>query len=215
LSDKEIDSVLKADPEDRFPVLIGILDNTLQNRSGNAWFNAARRYAQTVYAFLDMFQIDIPVKRDMPDNDNVMPGWFGSFRTSIEYYTAAYRFRNAAEGTQQILNLNERRRSEIHELLNKVRLIVEGMDLVGNKRDVIMKRISKLQQEVDTSKTTLQNGLETAAAMIRIGKPLVRYGERLIKAYAGASADNDRAALAKPTAQITGPSETADPIVGQ
>ena len=111
-------------------------------------------------------------------------------------------------GTQQILKLNERRRIEIHELLNKIRLVVEGMDISEDKRDSIMKRIAKLQQEVDLSKTTMQM-LSSCGWRNTHGRPLVRYAERLLRAYAGATEDNQRAALPKPIAQITGPSESA------
>jgi hypothetical protein len=64
-----------------------------------------------------------------------------------------------------------------------------------------------LQIEIDKSKTSMREGMDVVAALATAGKPLVRYAERLLRAYAGASANSQRSTLPAPLAvkRITGP----------
>jgi hypothetical protein len=142
----------------------------------------------------------------VPEPDSSFINWFPRFRVSVEYFTAAHRFRLMREDSGQIFNLNERRRKEIHVLLNKIRIVVDGMDILPEKRDAIVKRIAKLQAEVDKSKTNMREVVDVIATLAASGKPLVKYAGRLLRAYAGASVENQRPAIAAPLKRISGPS---------
>jgi hypothetical protein len=158
---------LPDDPELAFIELVDHLDKWLSEETRKASIGcnklslehnyiSERKYAETLRAFVDEHDLDVPFRRclrtDFPSEDD----WWARFSEDVAYSRSRYQFRHKL-GPRMLLGssvtLNADRRAQIHDLIAKIRKVVALLDVSEAKRDAIYSRIAALAKEVDQSKT--------------------------------------------------------------
>lgn len=117
-----------------------------------------REYVNHILAFINVVKMDIPVDRDPPYQDSEFWAWYNRFQKEIDYRIVVIRLahaRGAGSGVTTAIYLSEDYRTEIHNLLGRVRKVVNRVDLPDAKKNDIYDKINALQSEVDRSKTRL------------------------------------------------------------
>ncbi len=221
LSTDDYDS-LPDDPHLGFAILIDLLNTSLDDndRGDGPSTQLARTYAETVVAYIDEHDLAdefTRIDRNIPYSQDDFWVWWREFRGALSYQQARIRLRYRKGGGLTVV-LSADHRKEIHELLNKVRIVVGKLDVHQEKRDAILSRLNRLAVEVDKSRTSMEAFF--AATLATAGtagqaaeklKPVVDLLERIKKVFFDAKAQDLPPQLPAPEErkQIEGPKGTA------
>lgn len=213
ITDKDL-ATLPGDPEQAFIRLVDLLNDRLARLDGDDWRDAASQYAQAALAFIDETGLEIEVDRRYVYSSFADEGfgeWFERFRNTINYYKNRYLFRHGPVNWQSrstTVILDDELRSEIHNLLGKMRKAVAQLDISEAKRDAIYAKIAKLAAEVDRSRTRLDaftdfllevgEGFGNAAEK---AEPFVKMVERLTTAFSRAKRQTEQMLLNPPASE--------------
>src|SRR5215472_2394761 len=196
---------LPDDPELAFVELVDYLDEWLRKSANSQNFDAEQKYADTLRAFADEYELDVPFRTyPIPGQED----WWRLFSSDVNYTQNRYRFRHKL-GTRMLpgssVTLNAERRAEIHSLIAKIRKVVAVLDVSEDKRDRIYSRIAALAKEVDQSKTfygTLMGLiLETSGTLGEAAErldPLARLIRRLTSIVADQKTADEQLKLSAP-----------------
>jgi len=208
---------LPDDPELAFIELVDYLDDWLRTRVNDQNFYSERKYADTLRAFVDEYDIDVPFRQYTSVNFDHEGDWWARFSADVNYAQSRFRFRHKL-GARMLpsssVTLNTERRAEIHSLIAKIRKVVAVLDVSEDKRDRIYSRIAALAKEVDQSKTfygTLMGLIvETSGALGAAAErldPLARLIRRITSIVADQKTADEQLKLAAPpeTKRIEGP----------
>jgi hypothetical protein len=227
ISDDDL-AKLPPSPEAAFARLVEILDSRLSLADKQSRPSRAQQYVQVLLAFIDEHDLEatmgVSISRNMPKWDSgSFEGWLNEFQNTIKYYQARCRFRSRNASTDAItIALNSDYRSEIHDLLNKIRKVVANLEISDRKRDAIYGRISALESEIDKSRTRIDalmalmlEASETTGEVAERLEPVVKLAERVRALFAKARAENEPPALPAPddpsqAKRIAGPAEAKD-----
>lgn len=202
ISDEELASLPQGN-EAAFVQLVDILNRELVNGDEEGWRFRAQQYVQVLLAFIDEHDLQagmgFSVDRDMPGADtNGFYDWFTTFRNTINYYQARYRFRQRVTvGDAITIRINADIRQEIHALLSKIRKVVANLQVSDRKRAAIYDKISKLAAEVDKDRTKIDLLMDfileasgVAGEAAENLEPVVKLAERLRDLFAKAQTEN-------------------------
>lgn len=221
LYDYEIDD-LPSEPESAFIRVIEILDEKLKGRINDDWLTHAKSYAYIALAFIDEHQLDIgiDIQRSVPTDEYSFRNWFDDFQNKLIYVKTRMGFRKKKIRKNDVpqistVALNLDRKSEIHQLLEKVRKVVANLDVSTAKREAIYDRINALSAEVDKERTRLDVAMdfileitETAGQAAENLEPIVKLAEKVRKVFGAARMEENPPALPPPEnspKQIEGP----------
>ena len=230
ISDDDLDD-LPPTPEAAFVRLVDILNERL-TADDEGWRFRAQQYVQVLLAFIDEHDLEremgLTLDRGLPSGEGAeFYDWFNTFRNTINYYQARYRFRHRnSYGDAITVALSSDFRRELHDLLNKIRKVVANLTVSDRKRDAIYKRIAALELEVDRSRTRLDavmafilEASETAGEVAENLQPVVNLAERVRDVFVRAKTDNEPLALpspegAKEAKRIAGPATPKARVAG-
>ena len=182
---------------------------------------AEKTYVANIKGYIDESSIDLDVGLYVDDED-VWESYFSQFHIKVEYFKARLRTRAKMvfmAKPSEIVRLSEDYREEIHNLMNRVRIIVHASDLEQPKKDAILQKVNELNNEVDQSTTKLGRFLalwrEVTNAVGEGAKnlePAVNILERVGGIFGKARAETDPAQLAAPETpkQLSGPAEEGE-----
>ncbi len=135
-------------------------DRDQQDMNGNyvGSYEPERSYMNAILAFIDEYSLDIDVP-DISEYDGEY--YFNEFlkaKSSIEYVVTRFslrkrRMQTGAAGT--LIAISSSYKSEIGNLLEKIRKIVNQEVTDIKKKDEIFVKIAALQSEVDREQTTI------------------------------------------------------------
>lgn len=200
LSNDDYDS-LPDDPHLGFAVLVDSLESYLveEERGEGPSTHLARKYVEAIQAYIDEHDLRDEFERiesSVPFSGEDFWVWWREFRAAVSYYQARIRYRYRKAGSLSVV-LSPDRRTEIHALLNKVRIIVGSLDVNEKKRDAILSRLNKLAAEVDKSRTNLEaffavtlDAAGTAGQAAEKLKPVLDVLERMKKIFFEAKAED-------------------------
>lgn len=117
-----------------------------------------REYANHVLAFVDVADLGIPVNKQPPLIDGEFWPWYHKFIQIVDYHTVKFRLAHArfyGKGMVSTFCLSDDYKTRIHNLLERVRKVVNQADFLDDKKDAIYKMIAELQAQVDRSGTLL------------------------------------------------------------
>lgn len=211
LTNRDYDS-LPTETDAAFAALVDLLNVQLRAAPDQAtWREAASEYVYVVTAFLDECDIESRlgrrVSRNIPDvRETEFGGWFQEFFQIVSYLRARHSFRRHFNSDpKETVALNGQYRNEIHGLLNKVRKVINNLDISEPKREAILQRVADLQAEVDKSRTRLRSLMDavlevsgTAGEAAERLKPVVKLMERVTKIFAQARTDETALLLSPP-----------------
>jgi len=200
-----------------FIELVDHLDEWLAARQNSNSWSAERTYAETLRAFADEHDLDVPFGRSHRTDFESEADWWTRFSEDVAYAKSRYQFRHKL-GSRTLLGssvtLNADRRAEIHALISKIRKVVAVLDVSEDKRNAIYSRLAALAKEVDQSKTffgTLMSLIlevsGTAGEASERLDPLARLIRRLTSVVADQKTADEQLKLSAPpeTKQIEGP----------
>ncbi|MEO1495262.1 MAG: hypothetical protein AAFV19_24225 [Pseudomonadota bacterium] len=153
-------------------------DNVDQNGNYVGSFEPERTYVTAIVAFLDEYSLEVDVEDTSGVADSEFEHHFRKFKSKILYITTRYSLRmnridSGAIGT--VIEIAKDYRSQIGELLGKIRKIVNQEFEPGRKRDLIFTKIAALQSEIDRDQTTIDAAFST---LIELGAAIGEAGER-------------------------------------
>jgi chorismate mutase len=217
---------LPEDPERAFVAFENLLSTRMkqldeQNRNSSEWH--AREYLNHIGAFVDEYELDVEFPRAAPwDTDEFWP-YFNDAKSNIDYSATRYRLRahrGAITGVVDRVYLSEDYRAEIHGHLDRIRKIVNSVEIEQRLRDNIFKYVNLLATEVDRSVsrlTALINASLEITDVVGQGaenlEPAVKIMERVHKIFGRARKENENRELPPPEKQplLTGPQRTEQP----
>ena len=128
-----------------------------QNGDYLGTYEPERSYVGHITAFIDEFNLEI----DVPDISSFIgheyKNQFNIFKSKIEYISVRFALRKSRmeQGTLgTLITFQQSYKSEIGELLETIRKIVNQQIQDVNKKDKIFTKIASLQSEVDRDQTT-------------------------------------------------------------
>jgi hypothetical protein len=169
-----------------------------------------RSVADHIFALIFALDLKIPIKMDRPSrpSDTEFADWFKWFLRDAHHYAVRARVAHQLGKPKDIvgaISFSPDYQEEIGQLLNRIRKIVNQADLSDNKKNVIFKRISSLQLEVDRSTTRfdaflsrwldLTNAIGEGAENL---EPAAKLMERILRVLGRAKADHDQLQLPPP-----------------
>jgi hypothetical protein len=225
ISDDEIDA-LSDDPETAFvqyEAIIRAAVRSANSQPGYQGFDVERDYVAHVLAFVDTRDLPLELPRNPPTDDQHFWDWYQNFLRAVDYFKVSARLRIAERKKEHVsvLRLSVDFKTQIGGHLTAIRKIVMEANISENKRDAILKRVSKLQWEVDRDRTRtdaamalwmdLTNAISKGAENL---DPAIDRLERIFKVFANAKDENEQQALMAPREMKrigapTGPQEPA------
>lgn len=176
-----------------------------------------REYSNHILAFIKIANLDIPVSGTPPYDDSNFWEWYHRFVQVIDYHIVEYRLahaRGTEAGITTAVHLSVNYKTQIHKLLDKIRKVVNAVDLADTKKNAIYDKIAALQSEVDRTKTRFDTFLSRWLDITNAAgegaenlEPVVKLLDRVIKIFGRAKADHDAGKLPAPeeTRKLPGP----------
>ena len=179
-----------------------------------------REYANHILAFIDVCNLEIPVIGQPPINTSDFWDWYNAFIQVIDIHTVKFRLAHARDAGSDIttaIYLSEDYKTEIHNLLGRVRKVVNAADLPDAKKDDIYDKINALQSEVDRSKTRLDAFLSRWLDVTNAAgegaenlEPVVKLLGHVMKVFGRAKTEHDVGKLPPPKVPQKLPSPATD-----
>lgn len=208
LTNEEI-ALLPQNPEMAFVELDNIArSKVLEKNVGRNDWQIERAYVNYIFAFVDENDVKIELNRNVPFDDGGFNDYYHEFLQNIEYYKARFVFSERKKinaGLVTEISLDNDSKGEIHNLLNRIRIIVSEMDLSDSKKDAVFSKISALALEIDKKLTrsdylfSLYLDITTFASEgAKNLDPVIDRVERVIKIFGRAKANQERGKLPAP-----------------
>jgi len=166
-------------------VLLPEQEKDMQQNTYNGDYHGSyapqRHYVSSVIAFLDEYELEIGediIDISKSDNNDFSKA-FSDFFGSINYARTRFKLRKEKIATGQVgtpVSISFDYKEEINKMLETIRKIVNQQIDDENKKDSIHKKLSALQLEVNSDKTTLDSLM---CKFIDISEAIGECGEKL------------------------------------
>lgn len=207
LSDEEIRE-LPEDPRLAFAQFVEIARQRRDKYAeGRSDWKAERTYVASVRAFAEVYDLALGVD-DPPGNDPNFATYFRSFEEKIDFEVLKYRIsgiRNVNVPSDFDVKLQKDHREEVHNLINKIRKIVNQADIDLRLKEGILSKLGSLSREIDKMRTSMNvltdAMLELTSATGQAAEnlePAVKVFERIAGVFGRAKKKQDIEKLAGP-----------------
>jgi hypothetical protein len=199
-------------PMDDSELAFVIYERSLRRRTRDATNEhdnyAEREYANKLIAFIELEGLDIPTNGGPPFDDRKFWDWYHRFVLTVDRFTAKIsvaRLRGIGPEVVTAVYLSDDYKSQLHDLLGRMRKVVNATPLADDKKDAIYRLMAKLQAEIDTSMTRVaafysrMNDLTAAVGEWAENlEPAVKIIERIKKCFGSAMEDSKQGKLPPP-----------------
>jgi len=171
---------LNDDNEIAFVQVVERLDQELADKLARLGENADERFVHLefmheVVGAASALNIDEIRRLDLPSQQNVFDT-YSDFAMDVKRYVMAVRLRNIRTGKIYSVELDSASKERIHNLLKKVRIVIERADLDEKKRNSLFNKLNAFEADVDRRRTPFQNAMLAAMDVAHVVKT---YGEAL------------------------------------
>lgn len=213
---------LPDDDELAFLTLCQKYDRDLnKNMTGGVDFDervyAANQYMSRIVAAAEALGIDFGAGWSIVPDDGTLV-YLDGFLHKLRLVLTRIQVHHARRQRNYSVSLSTPAKAKIHRYIAKIRQAIEDSDLEGRKKDVLLKKLAVLAQEVDLSRTQFDRAMlymsDFTHALAKSGKDISPFGNWVVKildALGGAKDEN--AALPAPAEpkRIEGPKTPETP----
>ncbi|RDI62008.1 hypothetical protein [Microvirga subterranea] len=160
LTDEELHN-LPSDPVEAFIQYERLLWKYTQleiEQSPNGWY-WERRYVQSLIIFEQTHELRLLFRfYDMPRDDSAFKIYFHDFRDYIQNETLRLRLEKAKaakSGIVTVLSLNPSHKEKVRFHIEKIRSLLESVDIPERKRESLFKKLNAFAADVDQNLTKL------------------------------------------------------------
>ncbi len=132
-------------------------------------------YMNKVVGAAVALNIDEIRRFELPSLQNVFDS-YSDFSREVKRYVMAVRLCKIRTGKIYSVELDGASKERIHNLLKKVRIVIERADLDEKKRNSLFDKLNAFEADVDRRRTTFQNAMLAAMDVAHVVKT---YGEAL------------------------------------
>ncbi len=100
--------------------------------------------------------LEILTNWSVPSSNTDVIGAFNAFTSEVDNFTMQVKITNARRRKLYSVALNAKTKEEIRDYLNKIRSVIDVLEVSDRKREALYKKLSALQEELDRSRTRFE-----------------------------------------------------------
>jgi hypothetical protein len=160
ITDEEIEQ-LPEDPELAFVEFEKIVRErtleSLKHLSGVDADDCYLAYINKVLGASREYKIDALKNRETPSLNSNLYDVYRKLAADVDFYATQIRIRNVGRNRQNSVGLDGNTKTKIHQYIQKIRIILEKVELPVTKRDALFGKLDAFAAEVDKVRTSLQS----------------------------------------------------------
>ncbi len=121
-------------------------------------YDPERFYVSSIIAFIDEYELDLPIDDISDFSNEVFPSEFRKFLNQIHYFSTRFQLRQQRQGTlptATLIQFNTNYKEQLSENIETIRKIVRQQVEDVNKKEAILDKLNALAKEIDRDRTTM------------------------------------------------------------